>query len=88
MQEISQYLIRKTSSTAESEYAKSEARKSSQATHAEIDSLIDELDEQITKNQTNKRLGTNACHKQSDNPLDDMLGELTDDLASRVMFFF
>jgi len=74
---------RKTSSTAESEDAKSEARKSSQATHAEIDSLIDELDEQITKNQTNKRIDANVSHKQSDNPLDDMLGELTDDLASR-----
>ena len=47
------------------------------------------MDEQITKNQSNKKLEASAWHKpppKSDNPLDDMLGELTDDLAQRVSF--
>lgn len=73
--------LRKNPSNA-SEEAKSESKRSSQTTHAELNSLIDELDLQITKNQTAKD-SSNAKVVLTDNPLDDMLGELTGDLAAR-----
>lgn len=54
-----------------------------ETTAEEIESLIDELDAQITINKESKKKDENSSKTNSDNPLDDMLGTLTDDLNAR-----
>lgn len=61
---------------------KEEERKT-ETTAEEIESFLDELDAQITINKESKKKDENGRNSTSDNPLDDMLGELTGDLNKK-----
>lgn len=54
-----------------------------ETTAEEIESLIDELDAQITINKEAKQKDENGTKVNSDNPLDDMLEHLTGDLNAK-----